>query len=100
GPAWVAEHGLTSSQYQSEFERLRGEDFRLVDVSGYAVGNEVRYATIWEKYSGPAWVAEHGLTSSQYQSEFERLRGEDFRLVDVSGYAVGNEVRYATIWEK
>ncbi|MDZ8050531.1 MAG: hypothetical protein RMX68_011170 [Aulosira sp. ZfuVER01] len=100
GPAWVARHGLTSSQYQSTFDQLVGQGYRLVNVSGYSVNGQDRYAAIWDKSNGPAWVARHGLTSSQYQSTFDQLVGQGYRLVDVSGYSVNGQARYAAIWEK
>ncbi|MFC4584841.1 hypothetical protein [Sphaerisporangium corydalis] len=100
GPAWVARHGLTSAQYQAEFDRLVGLGYRLVHVSGYGAGSQDRYAAIWEKSAGPAWVARHGLTSAQYQAEFDRLVGLGYRLVHVSGYGIGSQDRYAAIWEK
>ena len=100
GPAWVARHGLTSAQYQAQFDSLVGQGFRLVDVSGYAVNGQARYAAIWQKSAGPAWVARHGLTSAQYQAQFDSLVGQGFRLVCVSGYAVNGQDLYAGIWEK
>jgi hypothetical protein len=100
GPAWVARHGLTAEQHQQEFDRLSREGYRLVDISGYAVGGRARYAAIWEQRQGPAWVARHGLTSAQYQETFDRLAREGYRLVDVSGYNVDGEDRYAAIWEQ
>jgi hypothetical protein len=99
-PPWEARHGLTSAQYQAEFDRLIGQGFRLVWVNGYSVGGQDRYAAIWEKSPGPAFVARHGLTGAQYQAEFDKHIAEGFRLVLVSGYAVGNEARYAAIWQK
>ena len=100
GPAYVARHGLTSAEYQSEFNKLTGQGFRLTHVSGYSIGNQDRYAAIFEKTGGPAWVAKHGLTSSQYQSEFNNLTAQGYRLTHVSGYSVGNQPRYAAIFEK
>ncbi|MEM9807101.1 MAG: hypothetical protein AAF959_17685 [Cyanobacteria bacterium P01_D01_bin.56] len=100
GPAWVARHGMTSSQYQARFDQYVADGYRLVDVSGYKVGNQTRYAAIWEKRSGPAWVTHHGMTSSQYQAKFDQYVADGYRLVHVSGYGVGNQARYAAIWEK
>ncbi|WP_204358409.1 hypothetical protein [Streptosporangium sp. 'caverna'] len=100
GPAWIARHGLTSAQYQTEFDRLVRLGYRLVHVDGYGVGREAQYAAIWDRSSGPAWVARHGLTSAQYQAEFDRLTGQGYRLTDVSGYRVGREAQYAAIWER
>ncbi|MEH1896820.1 MAG: hypothetical protein V7K94_16280 [Nostoc sp.] len=100
GPAWQARHGLTSSQYQATFDKLVGQGYRLVHVSGYSVNGQDRYAAIWEKSDGPAWQARHGLTSAQYQATFDKLVGEGYRLVDVSGYDVNGQDRYAAIWVK
>jgi CubicO group peptidase (beta-lactamase class C family) len=100
GPAWVARHGMTAAEYQAEFDKLVGQGYRLTDISACSVGNAQLYAGIWEKARGPAWVARHGLTSSQYQAEFNKLVGQGYRLREVSGYAVGTQARFAAIWEK
>jgi hypothetical protein len=88
GSAWVARHGLTSAQYQAAFDQFVGQGYRLVHVSGYSVNGQDRYAAIWDKSNSPAWVARHGLTSSQYQATFDQLVGQGYNLVDVSGYSV------------
>src|SRR5262249_19986168 len=100
GPAWVARHGLTATQYQQEFNKLTGQGYRLIDISGYTVGGQDHYAAIWEKRQGPAWVARHGMTSAQYQQEFNTLTKQGYRLADISGYNFGGKAHYAAIWEK
>jgi Bacterial tandem repeat domain 1/Trypsin-like peptidase domain len=97
---WEARHGLTSAQYQQAFNELVGQGFRLICVSGYAVGNQDLYAAIWEQRDGSAWQARHGLTSAQYQQAFNELVGQGFRLTHVSGYALGNQDLYTAIWEQ
>ena len=100
GPAWAARHNLSGSQYQAASTTYAREGYRLVDVSGYTVGGEARYAAIWSKAAGPAWAARHNLSGSQYQAASTTYAREDYRLVDVSGYTVGGEARYAAIWSK
>ena len=100
GPAWVARHGMTSGQYQSYFNIYVRWGYRLVHVSGYTIRGQDRYAAIWEKKGGPAWVARHRMTSAQYQQYFNLYRGLGYRLVQVSGYSLNNQARYAAIWEK
>lgn len=85
-PAYVARHGLTSQGYQQEFDKLIGEGYRLKLVSGHKVGGNQSYAAIWEKTSGPAFLARHGLTSDAYQQEFDTMIGQGFRLSLVDGY--------------
>jgi hypothetical protein len=99
-PPWQARHGLTSDQYQQEFNKLTQQGYRLIHVSGYAVGGQDRYAAIWEKSAGPDWQARHGLTSDQYQDQFNQLRYSGYRLTRISGWGIGDTFHYAAIWEK
>lgn len=99
-PAWVARHGLTSAQYQAAFDTYVSQGFRPILVNGYTVNGQDRYVAIWDKSPSGAWVARHGLTSADYQSTFDSLVGQGYRLKHVSGYAVGGQARYAAIWEK
>lgn len=86
GPPWVARHGTQSSSYQQEFDNLVGQGFRLRHINGFRIGGQVRFATIWEKSQGPAWVARHNMTAEQYQQEFDKQIKLGYRLVCVSGY--------------
>jgi Bacterial tandem repeat domain 1 len=97
---FVARHDLPSSAYQQEFDRLIGQGFRLMHVSGYNTAVGERFAAIFEKRGGPAFVARHGLTSAGYQAEFDTLVSEGFRPTVVSGYGAGGSERFAAIFEK
>jgi Bacterial tandem repeat domain 1 len=55
---------MTSSQYQSEFNNLTSQGYRLTYVSGYTVNDQERFAAIWEQKAGPAWVTHHGVNYS------------------------------------
>src|SRR5438093_217379 len=100
GNPWVARHGLTSAQYQAEFNKWTKHGWRLREVSGYGVGNQDRYAAIWEKSSGRAWEAHHRMTADQYQTQFDQLVDQGCRLRWVSGYGVGADAYYAGLWER
>src|SRR5262249_33640714 len=101
GPAFVARHGLTSQEYQQELDRLVGQQgFCLTSVSGYAVGNEDRYAAIWEKKDCAPFVARHGLASQEYQQELDNLVRQGFHLVLVNGHKINGQDSYAAIFEK
>ncbi|MBK8426534.1 MAG: serine hydrolase [Lewinellaceae bacterium] len=97
---WVARHNLSSAQYQAEFNTWTGQGYRLSQVSGYSDNGQDRYAAIFEKEAGPAWVAKHGLTGAQYQAEFNTLTGQGYRPVIVSGFPSGNQAKYACIFIK
>jgi hypothetical protein len=100
GPAWQARHGLTNDQYQMAFDNLLGQGFKLVCVSGYAENGQARYAAIWEQRASSDWQARHGMSRSQYQQTFDQLAADGYAPVQVCGYRVNVDVRFAGIWER
>ncbi|HLI62087.1 MAG TPA: hypothetical protein VKV05_01720, partial [Terriglobales bacterium] len=100
GPAWQARHGMTSADYQSTFNTLVSQGYRLQCVSGYESSGEALYAAIWDQSSGPAWQARHGMTAAQYQATFNQLVAQGYRLQLVSGYGVGSQDLYAALWDQ
>ena len=99
GPPFVARHGLTSALYQQNYDKLTSEGFCLLQVSGYSIGNDDRYAAIWEKRSCPGLVARHGLSSQTYQQEFDKWTKMGYRLTLVDGYRVAGKDKYCAIWQ-
>lgn len=95
-PAWVGRHGLSSGDYQTEFNKWTGQGYRLTLVSANGNG---RYAALWEKTGNTAWQARHGLTAQQYQDEFDRLYYQGYRPVWVNGTTINGTDSYAGIWE-
>lgn len=100
GPALKAHHGLSSAQYQQKVTQYVGQGYRIKQVSGYDVKGKAYFAAIFEKKSGPAWVAKHNLTAASYQTEFTKWTGKGYRLTCVSGYAISGKARYAAVWVK
>jgi Bacterial tandem repeat domain 1 len=100
GPLWRSVQGLSSAEYQRTLDDLSGQGFRPVQVSGYSVSGEDHYAAIFEKRAGPPLEEVHGLNAADYQQAFNRLSGQGFREVQVSGYSVRGEDHYAAIFEK
>jgi CubicO group peptidase (beta-lactamase class C family) len=58
--AWVARHGLTSAEYQTEFDRQNAAGFYPICVQGGGSGTNTRYAAVFAKQDIPmarAWTA-------------------------------------------
>ncbi len=100
GPDWQARHGMTRDQYQETFDQMTAQGFAPVQVCGYRVNVDVLFAAIWERQSGVAWEARHGLTASAYQKKFDEMLAQGYRLACVSGYSDTGIARYAAIWRK
>jgi Astacin (Peptidase family M12A)/Bacterial tandem repeat domain 1 len=99
-PTRIAFYGLSSSDYQKYFDLHLANGYRLKKVSGYELSGSARFAAVWERVSGPAWVARHNMTSSSYQTYFNTYASLGYRLQWVSGYTVGGITYYAAIWDK
>jgi CubicO group peptidase (beta-lactamase class C family) len=97
----VAKYDLTGANYQTEFDRWTAAPFnlRLTCVSGYEEAGQARYAGIWEKASGPAWSASHGMTAAQFNSTKTTLDGQGYVTTFVSGFTVAGTRYYNAIWE-
>ncbi|MGW1835922.1 serine hydrolase [Streptomyces sp. NPDC002067] len=100
GPAFEARHGMTPEQYQTAIDQFTARGFRPVDLSCYLDAGQVRFAAVWDQSPVPGWVARHGLTSAEFQTEFTRLTGQGYILWRVNGYEVSGGTRYAAIWIK
>ena len=96
----VVKLAMDSAQYQAEFDANGKAGMRLEHVAGYTHNGAAVYAAIWDKASGPDWVARHGLTGPEYQQAFDDYAKQGFRLKEVSGYSPGGADHYAAIWEK
>ncbi|KAJ3121336.1 hypothetical protein HK098_003776 [Nowakowskiella sp. JEL0407] len=84
---WVARHGMTSSEYQSAFEEYQYQGYHLVHVSGYNCGGVDYYAAIWDKTPTQGYVARHGLTAPQFQTEYSyQVNQNHYSLEDLSVY--------------
>jgi hypothetical protein len=105
GPAWLAQHRIPASTYQAEFDKHVKDGYRLKVVSGYGAAglsedDILFFATIWEKSSGPAWLAEHGVIGADYQAKFDQHVKDGYRLKMVNSYLISATDAYATVWEK
>lgn len=100
GAEWVARHGITPSQLQVEYDALTPQGYHPIDICGYNVGGQVYFAAIWDRSPIEAWVARHGLTPEEYQSQFNFWVNQGYTLWRVSGYEAGGTDYYAAIWFK
>jgi CubicO group peptidase (beta-lactamase class C family) len=101
GTRWEVHTGLTDAEYgQKSSQYVDDEGLRLVDVSGYTVDGQPRFAAIWADLAGPAWAAERDLTPSEYQTKFRQYQRDGYRPVVFDGYDVDGSPRFVGKWAK
>jgi murein DD-endopeptidase MepM/ murein hydrolase activator NlpD len=96
GSSEVARHGVPAADYQGVFEDVTAAGYRLVWIDGYDVGGNTFYNAIFQPAGNVRWRARHGLTSADYQAEFDH-RDPALHPVQVESYLDHGAVRYALI---
>lgn len=69
-------------------------------MSAYTHNGGPRMSAIWCQRGRAPMYARHGLSSAQYQAEFDSQLGNGFLLGAVTGYADGNQARFAALWSR
>jgi CHAT domain-containing protein len=99
-PPFIARHRLTATEYQELFVSLTGQGYRPKLISGYNRAGADLYAAIFEQSPGPPFVVHYRMTEAEFQREFARLAEKGYCLMNISGYSVEDQARYAAIWEQ
>jgi hypothetical protein len=100
GSFWVKSF-LTPAEYQTEFDANAGAGRHLAYLNAYTHEGAPRISAIWhQKPAVNALVARHGLTGSQYQTEFDTQLSAGFLTRAVTGYEDGGGHRFAAYWTK
>jgi hypothetical protein len=97
---WSFEVGLTAEQVGSRAAALREAGYRPTCVSGYNVGEAVRFAVVWEKAGGPAWMMDYGLTPARLDRRAVDLKAAGYRPVGLSGYDLVGTQGFIDLWRK
>ena len=98
--SYVARSFLTLAQYQQHFTENRNAGRQLAYLSAYEHNGEPHFSAIWNSVTKGAFKARHGLTSQQYQQEWEDALGNGQLTRAVTAYPQGNSVRYAAVWRR
>ena len=98
--AWAARHGLTAAQYQAEFDLRTGQGYRLTQVDSYLDGGQIRYACIFDRSAGTAWVAYHGVSQAAHQSQFNTLTAQGYRPVNIAVVNAGGGRSFTALYDK
>jgi hypothetical protein len=97
GTFW-AKQTVPAADYQTEFTQQANAGRKLVYLNAYNDGAAgVRFTAIW--HSKATWpYARHGLTSGQYQAEFDLRLKQGLLTRGVTGYDWGGQPYYAGYW--
>lgn len=85
-PLYACSFDLTHSEYQTRYDELAADGYRLLMVDGYRSGDTLYYGGIWLRDQAAVITrTRHGMTSSEYQGEYDDLRARGHQLKAVTG---------------
>jgi hypothetical protein len=91
---------MTPAEYQTQFEQNIQAGRRLAYLNAYTHLGSPRIIAIWQQKPAAPFIARHGLSSSQYQAEFDKNLSNGFLTRAVTGYEEGDSQRFAAFWSK
>lgn len=97
---WELSWGLSARQLQDALDDFKTRGYRPVSVAGLTAGTGARYALIWERRRGPAWVLRYGEDQDTFTQTARAMAARGYRPVEVAGYNTLEGDRFASIWER
>ncbi len=101
GIAWSSHRNLTATAFDNLLEEKLAAGFRLVDIEAYYISEDLKFSALW--YENPTnleWAESKGMTRTEYREKIDDFGNRGFKVIDFESYTVGNEQKYAAIWEK
>ena len=97
---FLAYHDRTAAEHQASFDDLFPDGWRLTSLSVYGDSSR-RYAAVWQKRSGPAWLGFHEQSGDGYQALFDTWVPQGFvpTVLTVTGSSASSAV-FAGVFEK
>jgi CubicO group peptidase (beta-lactamase class C family) len=99
-PQFIAYHGATSSEHQDRVNTLAPQGFRPISLNVSGDPTDARYAGVWVQRNGPPWFAVHGLTTAQYQAQFDELTAQGFAPTLLSATGAVERATFTALFEQ
>jgi CubicO group peptidase (beta-lactamase class C family) len=100
---WHTHPADTGASYQVVFNaetQLPGYQLAGYRPAYVALSGDQIYCSVFKDNVVGAWVARHGMTSADYQTEFDKQNAAGFYPICVQGGGSGGNTRYAAIFAK
>jgi CubicO group peptidase (beta-lactamase class C family) len=100
---WHVHPGDTAANYQVVFNsetQLAGYQLAAYRPAYVSLSGDQNYCSVFKDDVVGAWVARHGMTSADYQAEFDKQNAAGSYPICVQGGGSGGNTRYAAIFAK
>jgi CubicO group peptidase (beta-lactamase class C family) len=95
-----AYHGVTLAEHEARIDSLTAQGYRPISISVYGDPADPRYAAVWAKRDGAAWLSVHGVDAAGYQSFFDTSTANGYVPVLVSATGAFADAVFAAVFEQ
>jgi CubicO group peptidase (beta-lactamase class C family) len=95
---WVARHGMTSAQYQSEFVSWANQGYRVTCLSAYQISGATYFAAYWVKDGVTDSIGNHDWLPASLYNNAVTQEHNDFQPIVIEGYDTGSTRNFAAVW--
>ncbi len=97
--SWTSKRGMTATAYQTLWEQLTAQNFRVLDLDAHVVSGTPYYDVIFVKDATEKPFFSHRiLTLAQLDANVATYGAQGFRPIRINGYKVGSQNYYAAVW--
>jgi Bacterial tandem repeat domain 1/Peptidase family M23 len=96
--SFEARSSLTMADYQIAFDANAKAGRHLVYLNAFTHQGSPRMSAIWHERPAVSISARHGMSSGQYQEQFDNALSSGYLTRAVTGYEEGNNTRFAGLW--
>lgn len=100
GVAWQVTYDMGPVEFGESSVDLTDQGYVPAAVSGYQIDGQPRYGALWKRRRDVSWELRRDMTRGQMQAYFDQLTPLGYVPVDISGYTLEGETRFAAIWER
>jgi Beta-lactamase/Polyglycine hydrolase-like, structural repeat len=87
-------------EYQQLANDMAARHMALTYLNTYVHQGEVQYSAVFVGGAGREQEWRHGMTSDEYQAEFDKLTGKGLGLRLITGAGAGSAHVFAAVWER
>ncbi len=100
GLGWIARHGMSLADLNTEITKYRNEGIQPVNLASYMNGSTVQYALCGVYQDGPDWQAYGGRSAAVHQSLFNSYTGLGYSSLNISIVSPGNTPQFSGLYVK
>ncbi len=90
--------GMDDLMFSNLYGEMADRDYRLIDFEAYESNGKTIYAAIWKPKQGEKARFYRGLSKEEFGRVSEAMTQEGFRLVDIEGYTIDGDLKFACEW--